>query len=718
MPTRGPSPFPMTIPAQNGYGFASPAPATPEPGYFVTLQEREQERIRRYAEAWRFYEGKHHAPSQELNPDQEDPPNTWNYVRKFVDTARYFLVGKGFQNKVADPLIDLTRPYIDRKWRENNREGLTYDIATNGGVTGDVFVLVGYTPPTEFERRIHPFTKGRTTITLLASERCFPTWDPMNMQVMTSVRIETYYYPRVSGAIGAAPAPMQRHTQTISKDVIIEQVHGGEPVIKKNILGEIPVVHIKNASIPHEYYGVSDIVDLIRVNEDLNRQTTEVSNTIAANGQPTVVLFGAKTKSPDRLPGTIWSGLPFDAKIDVLRLGMEDIGAATTYIELVKKTLHEISSIPEAALGGQMAISNTSGVALTLLFQPLIMLTAAKRAQYEPGFEKINYFILRIGQLIGEIELPHDLCSCGGRIVEVETGNEITTWDPDTEAYITTPERKKKCFRIDPQTLTFLTPKEVLIKVLMDYGVGVREGDLPFEEVKKLAGEAKKSFWAAGVTAAAEEPEPGVEPVKVSVNEFPKEPEQVVVVTTYINPITGAVEKELRESKTLIPTDCCSPKYLDPYETDVDFNDVLPKDDALEAQLFQMWKELEMVDSQWLQENTPRVAPYAKEINARKALQEAKDRQQEQKDKDAEMKMKHQELAAKTSNLTKVPGKGGNPTDANKALGLCQWHWSGRASEWNSLFSVPLPSAPSSPAPRIRNGSMERIALVWRQLPK
>ncbi len=583
----------------------------------MSLQQREQDRLARYAAYWKWYGP---LTPECLFPltngtDTDFHPNRWNYLRPIVEAGVDFLAGKGFTIRVADPLVTVTLPFLDEVWRRNNRIALTYEVCITGSVTGDAFKLYTYVEPTEFDRALRPHAKGQIRIARLNSEQVFPEWDALDPTKMVKVRIETYFYPAVGGpSAEVAAGTMMRHTQVITAHQIIETLHGEIPTIRQNILGEIPLVHIKNIVIPGQPYGLSDLADLIGIQKDLDDKTSEISQTINYNGSPTIAMFGAKAKDLDKSSNTFWSGLPENAKIEVIRLGIEDIGAAVKYVEVEKKTLHEISGVPEAALGATMAISNTSGVALSMVYQPLLRKTRAKRAQYEPGFERGNYFILRIGQLTGMIKLPFDLCSCGGRIVEVETGKEITEWDPDTESYVTTPERKKKCYRIDPQTMNFLETKDVLVKALMDYGVGAREGEVKFDDVKKTAGDKKKSFWSAGVSHAVEEgmPEP-----KVDVTDFPKEPETVTVVTTYINPITGAVDKEHKERLTLIPTDCCSPQYLDPYQTDVDFNDVLPADEDKDALRYQLLLAAGVVDTEWVQGQIPKVAVDAHEIRER-----------------------------------------------------------------------------------------------------
>jgi hypothetical protein len=56
--------------------------------------------------------------------------------------------------------------------------------------------------------------------------------------------------------------------------------------------------------------------------------------------------------------------------------------------------MHELMNIPETALGQAQPISNTSGVALSIQFQPLMNRYAQKSSQYGKGIEKINQLVI------------------------------------------------------------------------------------------------------------------------------------------------------------------------------------------------------------------------------------------------------------------------------------------------------------------------------------
>jgi hypothetical protein len=57
--------------------------------------------------------------------------------------------------------------------------------------------------------------------------------------------------------------------------------------------------------------------------------------------------------------------------------------------------MHEMTGVPETALGQSQAISNTSGVALAMQFLPLMQKFELKKIQYGKGLQKINELALK-----------------------------------------------------------------------------------------------------------------------------------------------------------------------------------------------------------------------------------------------------------------------------------------------------------------------------------
>lgn len=696
----------------NSYGSALPFQRIVEPsqlGFFLDLEQAELLRIQRYNEGWRFYFGKHWMFKRE----DGEPLVTINLFRKIIDKSVAFLVAKGFNISTPETLEEVTKPFIDEVWTYNKRDQFAWDAATMGACTGDVFVLITYEDPTPMQQRINPFSQGRIRINLLGSEQVYPTWDPLNTDTLVAVRIETVYYAergtreldrddRVNHE--GRQLYTKRFTQIITPTQIVEQFHGEQPRVRPNVLGEIPLVHIKNLALPKEYYGLSDGFDLIDLQREMNEKATDISDTINYHSAPVTVITGAKASQLNREARQIWSGLPKDANVFNLRLE-GDLTAAQNYLKFIKTSLHELSDVPENALGASQPISNTSGVALHLQYQPLIEKTRRKKVQYAPGFEQINYFILRIGMAKGLINLPFDLCRhCGGRIIEIETKDTAKVWNPEAQTYVDAPIRKKRCYHIDKGTFEFTKPEEMRLKFWRKYGFGQELRELPYAQIEKELRGGFESFWdyaaqqekklqawveanrdqlapqpaPAGGEGAAPQPVPvqippelakllgpqppkGVTPGMIPSQEIdvPEEPEKVTVTIPYVNPDTQEYMFSETKELFLVPTGCHRPAYLNPFESTVDFQETLPKDEAIQAQLYAQYQASGWVDADWVRERIPEIAADASEIRRRMKNQPVAPT------KGANM---YQELAPPQTPMSSVPDANGNPVPVTNQL--------------------------------------------------
>ena len=676
------------MPVFNGTGFnggsAVPFQRVMNPAQlssFLNLEQAELNRIQRIAESTRFYLGQQWGFQREGG----DPLVTINMIRKLVDKSVEFLVAEGFTVNVPSPLVEITVPFLTEVSKQNKQQQFAWKAATVGGITGDVFVLVTYQEPTAAERQIYPHSKGKIRIQLLLSEQVFPTWDPMDPDRLLSVRIETVYYADkgindLTGDMNHQGRNLytQRFTQIITPTEIVEQLHGGQPVRRRNILGEIPVVHWQNIPFPGEFYGLPDTQDLIDLQREFNEKSTDISDIINYQGSPVTVITGGKAKNLERGPKQIWSGLPADAK--VYNLGLEgNLAEAELYRKSILEMMYALSDVPEGSLGKIQPISNTSGAALHTQFEPLIKKTHKKRATYEPGIEKINYLILRIAQTTGMLKLPFDVCRhCGGKVVETEDPkNTEIRWVSDIEhpeggTFQEFPVRKKKCYEMDPQTQQFRDPMEMRLNFVHEYGFGNEVKDTPLWAILRRVQTGQPSFWdyaaqdllnqkaheaqvnqvgqmnqALGAQAATTPPPvdelgnpttpPGgmaippppvpvrlVQPLPPGFVDVPEEPEQVVTIEQYTNPITGMLVGERKVPRFLVPTGCRTPEYLNPFETEVQFHDTLPKDEALRAQLMGQYLTMGVVDAQWVQDRIPEISEDVDTLRRRmKASKEA-----------------------------------------------------------------------------------------------
>jgi hypothetical protein len=156
----------------------------------------------------------------------------------------------------------------------------------------------------------------------------------------------------------------------------------------------IPVVHIPNIPVSGSPWGLADAHDIITINRSYNEISTDIADIINYHAAPVTVIIGAKTSNLEKGAKKVWGGLPKDSQVFNLEGGASGIQGALTYLQTLKTSMHEIMNVPETALGQVQPISNTSGVALSIQFQPLMNRWTQKSTQYGKGLEKINELIM------------------------------------------------------------------------------------------------------------------------------------------------------------------------------------------------------------------------------------------------------------------------------------------------------------------------------------
>jgi hypothetical protein len=631
----------------------------------IALNPQDAMRLKRYEESWRFFQGLHWSFTRE----DGEPLVTANYCKTIVHKKASWLVGKGMVNSVPEALQEITKPKIDEVWKYNAEPVLLNNMAVTSGVTGDGFILVTYQPPSDAMMAVNPYTQGKIRLRLLGSHQVFPYWNPLNSEELLSVRIITEVpdfgpvgpedgrrTPMVQGSLGVSRR--RRYIENITATEIVEGwEEDGAPTRRPNDLGEIPLVHWVNESFPNEYYGMSDLDGVIDLQRELNEKMTDVSDIVNYHAAPVTIITGAKAKNLERGPKSMWAGLPADAKVFNLTLG-SDLPASTKYIETIRQMMMDVSSIPEGSLGRIQPVSNTSAAALQVQFQPLVEAIERKKASFQLAVEKINYFILRFDQLVNGTSYPVDICkNCGGRIIEVEDspkGNVIP---------LRKGRKKKKCYLIDPQTLDFMDPDDVLVKWRRKFSFGVETKEMKYGDVKETFLKESASYWDpapkvdleekaqddhdraravqahhAGEQQAADEHEhavaeaskpapkdvlppppqpragplpkeldkaPEVKPEQLANHDMdvPEEPETVrVIVKTWDANAKQFVTEDLGELK-IVPSGCSRPVYLSPYSTTCSLRTPLPRNKQEDANLYAVYQTNGWSSRRWIRDH-------------------------------------------------------------------------------------------------------------------
>lgn len=353
----------------------------------------ELDRITKYYLYWKFYEGMHYK-------DFNDGLLSFNYVRAFIDKVNMFLLGdeaftfhvKSFYSTQIDKELEkIAEELMMYHWGKSDKLQLAYEILQMGSITGDAWLGAEWIPDERYCR-----------ISVFDSRQCFVTFVNGDYNRVESFMIRQPLDQNGSNSSKKYRLYVQRWTNEkvetwYQKDVSIEENKTAkyEYTSMENKYGFIPMVHIKNRPNSASYYGKSDANDILKINKVYNELMQQLKAVIDYHVTPTTIITGASAKSLKKGLGQIWSGLPAEA--NVFNLGLDvDLSATVNYAKDLKTAMHELSDVPENALGKIQAISNTSAAALQITYHPLVQQANIKAMTYGEGITKMNTIILKI----------------------------------------------------------------------------------------------------------------------------------------------------------------------------------------------------------------------------------------------------------------------------------------------------------------------------------
>jgi hypothetical protein len=356
-------------------------------------------RLNRYSQNWAFYLGHHWAYRRE----QGEPQFAFNYVRALSDFITNFTFSKGVHFRSVPQYAHIIPALLKKVWEVDNvKEQVLWEMGQQGGVSGDSFVKIAWEPP--YEDSVGQPHPGRVRILPLHPAHCFPEWHPHDRDRLLRFKLKYRFW-------GTAPEGTRQvftYTEIITEELIEEYVNDEMIDQRPNPLGEIPIVHIPNVRISGSPWGLSDIADIIGLNREYNEKALEISDIINYHSAPVTIMTGAKMTNLERGPKKVWAVPNEKAQVFNLEGGSAGVPPALEYMELIKKAMHEMTGVPEGALGEAMPISNTSGVALAMTYQPMMQRYHMKRLTYGEGLVKINALVLKTLYIFDPTSMVYD----------------------------------------------------------------------------------------------------------------------------------------------------------------------------------------------------------------------------------------------------------------------------------------------------------------------
>jgi hypothetical protein len=384
-------------------------------GIFLGDDMRDQTATRwaRYQKFWRYYEGFHHLQAL----DDGDAKTVFNYCASVVDKSVTWLQGSNGWTVELPKGNERLAKAINEVWSRNKRDTLFERLTLCGSVCGDTYLMVTVRSSDNNGKTL-PKDKWRVVITPLRPEYCHPTWT--NAGGDAKLKSCMVQYPQYGTYKGAA---YQLYTVYITPEGFQEFYNDVKADPQDNLFGLVNIVHIPNKLSATSPFGLSDLEHLVNINVNFNKVTDKIDAIIDYHAEPTTVIFGARVSNLEKGSNRVWSNLPVDAKVENLQLST-DLAATYAYREGLKEEMHQLSETPAVAFDSKnISVTNTSGLAMQMMFQPLIEKTNRKRRTYGKGLVEANDLIIKALEICGV-----DLLSLVEDPEMLEEGNTTIRW--------------------------------------------------------------------------------------------------------------------------------------------------------------------------------------------------------------------------------------------------------------------------------------------------
>lgn len=170
-----------------------------------------------------------------------------------------------------------------------------------------------------------------------------------------------------------------------------------------NPLGFVPVVHIQNIAQPYFYEGVSDVEQLVGLQDELNTRLSDRANRITFQAFKMYLAKGLDGFADKPVaPGRVWATDNPEAKIEEFG-GDGACPSENLHIAEIREAMDKVSGVTPVVAGVlKNKLGNlTSGVALKMTFMGMLTRNARKQYTYGQGLRQIARRVLETLDIAG-----------------------------------------------------------------------------------------------------------------------------------------------------------------------------------------------------------------------------------------------------------------------------------------------------------------------------
>jgi len=445
------------------------------------ISDADRARLERIASAWKAYEGNLEAPLKKMAGEPDDNVMS-NRCQPIVDRGVDFLFGKEIEISVEENAPQEAQDVLDKVWgRKEARIPLLQKLGMNGAVAGQAFL------------RIVPGKDGSFRLVVVDPSTVFVKTAPQDcetvllycIQYSTNEKqngrpVQVFYREEIT-RIDPDRDDTQEYEDTDAEgydaDVTWQIQHWtqiGYAGMQPKTTGWTPagspipwpypfppLFSCQNLPRPNDFWGCADITpDLIGINNSLNLVQSCINRIEKIYGGPILYAPGTGNASIAIQPGQIIQLPLVENKIEAVHIHT-DVANALLFAENLRSDIDEQSSVPGVATGriSTMPRGNLSGIAIELLFMPLLKKTEKKRCTYGEMIIDISKALLVLSKMSDDIDislawqnpLPEDdLPAIQASVLLKQISISDTTiqrnlgYDPDEELQLNQAENAQK----------------------------------------------------------------------------------------------------------------------------------------------------------------------------------------------------------------------------------------------------------------------------------
>jgi len=355
----------------------------------MQLARLDLDRVRGYKELLDFYRG----CQWEARERRGERRLTFNYARVFIDKiTSYLMSGINFAIDAAEDSDEArtkaqkAEAALYRVYQDNNLEQLDLETEIDCAVLGDACYKVIWDTVEKRVRITAPDIQGIYAWWL--GDDTSRIWRVASKYSLSAEEAELLYQAKPKNkTVTVVELWTDREFELYLANTLVEK--------KPNPYGFIPFIIYPNLREPKKFWGISDLPQIMESQRELNRAMSQLSHILELSGNPIAVLENVEESEDIAIkPGAVWN-IPEDAKaylLDLLQGG--GVNLHINYINLVYRTLHDISESPRSAFGGTER--DLSGVALEIELHPLLQKVRRKRIIRTAVYNRRNEMILKL----------------------------------------------------------------------------------------------------------------------------------------------------------------------------------------------------------------------------------------------------------------------------------------------------------------------------------